>query len=1097
MFGMVQRGIGEQRVDRGEPPVAGADTVAPIVFEVVEERGDERSVDVGDGEIRFPGPGYSLRLDADEDQSARVLVDGRQVINTPGPVGTPAVASWGNGRIDLFARGTDDALWHKWYDGTWHGWENLGGYLTSDPAAVSWGPGEIHVVARGGDNRLWFQYFHQAAGWSGWAPVPASPVVTAAPSISSWGPGRLDIFGLATDGTIRSIWYQGGWGSWYSLGGYLTSAPAATSWGPGVISVFARGGDNAVWNRNFINNAWGNWASLGGSATSAPAVVSRGAWNLDVFVRSTDKAIWTTNFNGAGWSGWSSRGGALSGGVGASRWSASVMHIFAFGVDDKLYSQACCGWGAWAPIDNGFRRGALPFSAEANRSYRIRVETTNPAGAARVDLRWVSPSGAEASVPGTNLTPYGLPTSSTDPDGLVVATEYAAPHLGQATASVVDPAGANLRTTTAYEPEGSGFRRRTSRALPSGATTTYAHYGATEGRTNPCDANQSFGQGGLPRLSTGPDPDGAGPQVAQSWEQVYDNAGRVVASRRNGEGSWTCRRYDARGRMVWESVPAWGPEAARTTTITYASGGDPTVTVTSDGSGTSPLIERVDLLGRPVASTDAWGLTTTTTYDPAGRLSATAGPGGTVGTDYAPNGWVDAQRLDGAVVADPSYTAAGELASVAYPNATTLSLSRDANGRVVGMGASGPGGSIATDAVVRRPSGRVVDQSIDGLDARAGADNFVYDGAGRLSAAWVPGHVLTYAFAPSGGCGVATGAGRNTNRTSAVDNGVTTTYCYDHADKLTSVSGDPRYASAIAYDARGAATSVGGETLVYDGAERHVATTKDATTVRYGRDATGRIIERRVNGAVVARYAYGGPGDAPVATLDANGAVIERTVALVGGALLTRRLGAADAWSYPNVHGDVMATADAAGAKVGPTHTYDPYGQALTTPPDNSAGSFDYAWLGSHQRPLEAEAGMATIEMGARPYVPGLGRFLRVDPVEGGSANDYDYTMGEPCNNFDLDGRKVIAGILGPIKDAVKSVFSLKKCGDAQKRLQTRMRYLRGRLERTNELRAARQQLDLTQRQYLDGIAFWGTTYWRDVEKHCSAAVSNSMRAGF
>jgi len=25
--------------------------------------------------------------------------------------------------------------------------------------------------------------------------------------------------------------------------------------------------------------------------------------------------------------------------------------------------------------------------------------------------------------------------------------------------------------------------------------------------------------------------------------------------------------------------------------------------------------------------------------------------------------------------------------------------------------------------------------------------------------------------------------------------------------------------------------------------------------------------------------------------------------------------------------------------------------------------------------------------------------------VEGGSANDYDYASGDPCNNFDLDGR--------------------------------------------------------------------------------------------
>lgn len=33
-------------------------------------------------------------------------------------------------------------------------------------------------------------------------------------------------------------------------------------------------------------------------------------------------------------------------------------------------------------------------------------------------------------------------------------------------------------------------------------------------------------------------------------------------------------------------------------------------------------------------------------------------------------------------------------------------------------------------------------------------------------------------------------------------------------------------------------------------------------------------------------------------------------------------------------------------------------------------------------------------------------RTLELDPVEGGSANDYDYVNADPCNNYDLDGKR-------------------------------------------------------------------------------------------
>jgi len=88
------------------------------------------------------------------------------------PVGTaagtaPAISSWGVGRLDVFVQGTDNALWHKWWDNAkWSGpnYEPLGGKLTSSPAAVSWGVGRIDVVMRGTDGAVW-QKFYATPNW--------------------------------------------------------------------------------------------------------------------------------------------------------------------------------------------------------------------------------------------------------------------------------------------------------------------------------------------------------------------------------------------------------------------------------------------------------------------------------------------------------------------------------------------------------------------------------------------------------------------------------------------------------------------------------------------------------------------------------------------------------------------------------------------------------------------------------------------------------------------------------------------------------------------------------------------------------------------
>jgi len=569
----------------------------------------------------------------------------------------------------------------------------------------------------------------------------------------------------------------------------------------------------------------------------------------------------------------------------------------------------------------------------------------------------------------------------------------------------------------------------------SGLATTWAYYANNESRPNPCDTSQSANQAGMLKTATGPDPDGVGPGGPRVEERVYDAAGRVVASRL-GTDAWSCVSYDARGRPTRRTVPALGVEPGRTVSYDYAVGGDPLKSSVSDPAGT--IVTTTDLLGRVASYSDVNPLVlsdttttpprvllsanvTTSTYDQAGRLIATNGPAGLQETAYDPAGRATSQRLDGAVVAVPTYDAAGQLASVSYPsgmgngaNATALSaVGYDGAGRTNALTWALGGGVQVSDSVAYSQSGRVVEQLIDGADARPGANNFVYDGAGRLTQAWVPGHSLTYGYDPAAGCGVAPRAAKNTSRTSVADNGgPASSYCYDSADKLTSTS-DARY-GAPAYDGHGNTTTLGKQTLTYDGADRHLGTAVAdtptpglSTAVRYVRDATDRIVERKEGTGVALvgpRFGYSGPGDTPDYTVTLEGLITERHIALLGGASITKRPAGGDVWSYPKIHGDVMATADAAGTKQGPTLTYDPYGQASAGIPDNSDGNFDYGWLGRHQRGTEHAGGIATIEMGARQYVPGLGRFLEVDPVEGGSANDYEYCSADPVNCLDLDG---------------------------------------------------------------------------------------------
>ena len=62
----------------------------------------------------------------------------------------------------------------------------------------------------------------------------------------------------------------------------------------------------------------------------------------------------------------------------------------------------------------------------------------------------------------------------------------------------------------------------------------------------------------------------------------------------------------------------------------------------------------------------------------------------------------------------------------------------------------------------------------------------------------------------------------------------------------------------------------------------------------------------------------------------------------------------------------------------------------------------EHSFLGASGAKDELSPGVMTL--GARSYVPQIGRFLQTDPVEGGSANAYAYTFGDPVDSSDPSG---------------------------------------------------------------------------------------------
>jgi RHS repeat-associated protein len=443
---------------------------------------------------------------------------------------------------------------------------------------------------------------------------------------------------------------------------------------------------------------------------------------------------------------------------------------------------------------------------------------------------------------------------------------------------------------------------------------------------------------------------------------------------------------DSKGN-IWVTDPGhnkvqkWAPTEAtdtQATTVEYNALGQPKKYEDADGNVAETTY---DAYGRPVTTSDKKG-SQTITYDPVSgvvtKLEDSAA--GTFTATYNADGSLIERGLPDGLTAKTTYNAAGEPTALSYTKATfcgesctwlTENLERSISGQIVN-----DNGTLVNDSYSYDKAGRLTEARETPANGSCATRAYTYDAdSNRLSKATRPPGV--------GGVCVTTG-------------GEEQKYTYDAADRLEGPT----------YDAFGRITSLpsqyaGGQALTtsYYNTNMVASQTQGAITNSYELDAGGRQRSRLQGGGLEGTeiFHYDGGSDSPAWT-ERNG-TWSRNITGIGGELAAvQDSSAGTSLRLTDLHGDVVAVAELspAATKLKETFRFDEFGNPMSA----SAGRF--GWLGGKQRRTELASGV--IQMGARSYVPSLGRFLTPDPIRGGSANPYDYANQDPVNAFDLGG---------------------------------------------------------------------------------------------
>ncbi|MFK7805099.1 MAG: LamG-like jellyroll fold domain-containing protein [Anaerolineae bacterium] len=123
---------------------------------------------------------------------------------------TPAVVAHADGSRDVFARGTDNAVYVNHFNGaSWGSWLTLGGYAADGLGAIGFGTGKMSLLVRGFDNGLWYRTFD--GSWGSWQLVEGGDFkLASAVTPLATGANSFDVYARGDDNRLGKISFNAG-----------------------------------------------------------------------------------------------------------------------------------------------------------------------------------------------------------------------------------------------------------------------------------------------------------------------------------------------------------------------------------------------------------------------------------------------------------------------------------------------------------------------------------------------------------------------------------------------------------------------------------------------------------------------------------------------------------------------------------------------------------------------------------------------------------------------------------------------------------------------------------------------------------------------